>query len=1466
MLLALLAISPCFAEATSYIINGRFDGTRGWVMPPVASIVERAPGDHCVLVEDGMGTQSVFRRPAWQRMTIACDIRVEDVRPTAEGGFAYAAIYQYTEDGALVAFRDFIELRQPAPWKRYAYTFDLTPDTATINVNFGFYRAVGKAYFDNFTLVEGDKACNIDEVTEWAQARAPAERVVVWHEPDLPVPPGGIDPTWVVGALRSANVEAEAATTEQLAEMLRPEVVGLLILSYGAAYPLALRSQLVEFCRAGGKLIVVGGYPMNAPMVRENGRWVNWADRCPAVREERMRWPNNLLPDGGFENADDAPVGGVSLDGTWHREDAHRCYTETVGPVEGTKVATVKLDPQPPEAGEPVWYAWLPVKPGHEYVFRAWIKTRNVRGRHFAFVALYQYGGDRLVKPHDLVQLTGDNDWREVSYTFQPSYEVDRVFIKFGLFRATGQVWLDKAQLVDVTGLKYRALNTSTGRPGDGLHLAPYQMGMCDAHYRLRRVARVEPADSQSVIGGPKITGPIQGWAAAGVTGWDNARWVPLLEAKDRYGRPRGAAGALLLNYSGFYARSLWAYFGVEDKALFGPSVPGSAQQLAALVKWLLRGCFLHNLRGENDLYHKGEPVIIQAKVSNCGARPLEGAVEATAYCEGKIVASGRTAVSVPAGETGECAVTMKPSATARGLVEIHARLVADGQVLDQAKTGVVVRDEAEIRAGPSLDFRDNYFRLNGRPIFLFGSDNYTNDYRAGAINPHRWEQIQRIARDCGVQVYEILQYTNPGHVFTEKDWRSFEAMAQMLMKRGLVFMCGVLIGHNVAVNDEELDAEGRMCNEYAKRLGKVPGMLWYINGDFQLRYEDAPWLKKAWNEYLSAKYGSDEALARAWRMEQLPAPLGQLDFPPPNSAAWDDPVEVERQNFNVWLMRRWIERHVREIRTDDPVHPITSEYYQEAWGGIDLRQTLDGHDVANFGFFSTPKNDLVILPERIAFNDMRYAGKGVNIGEYGVKTHPAWSLENGATGYHIVRTEEQQKQLFLTVAAYALGMGVSKVQNWCLRDADEWVFPWGILYPNDFVPKDVAYAHRNLSLLWRLLAPRYDPPEVTILVPTALRTGNFDGHGRQAIFMAAQALLRLHIPFNVADDFAARQLPQATKTLVWPAALAASEDDFRAVLEWVGRGGQLIVSGYPGWDELRHQVGQDRLMALTGCTSAELLFVGPERVRGPETTVSEAALSAALHPQARIQPGPETEVLLAAEGHPLLTRHKAGRGTVIWIADPLELAGRDQIRVLCSLYSRALGALPEPPTGIKISPDDTRLHVMRQQTATGQAYVVYGAEDDAPTEVTIQTSAGPVRLRARPWWPAVAVVSNDGRLLMAVAAGGLAVGDEEIVAGGPMVGLASLDGQDLRKSQAVVLCPFEASSLKLAMLPPRGEWGEWRDGVWTRLEAASIKAGTLLADADQATCVALLHRADPAPWRSHLTKLWTRPWEIPGY
>ncbi|MEA3403915.1 MAG: beta-galactosidase, partial [Armatimonadota bacterium] len=1158
-------------------------------------------------------------------------------------------------------------------------------------------------------------------------------------------------------------------------------------------------------------------------------------------------------------------TGGKEVDGRWHR-DSEECRI-VPDAVEGDRAAMVEVRPAE-GVGERRWYAWLPARRGHDYVFTARMRTEGVAGDGYAYAAVYQYRGEELISHRDVGTLTGTTDWEAMRWDFRAEPGADAIFIKLGLYRCHGRAWFDRVQLVDVSEFAYRPLNTSSGEPRDGLVTSAHQMGMCDADFPLKRAVSIAPTDDQNLVREIHVEGRIEGWAASGVVGRADARWQPLLDARDRYGRLRGAAGAMLLHYGGFYQGSAWAYFGVSNTPLFGPGVPGSGRDLARLARFLLDGAFLSRVWAEDDSYRPGETVPVRAGVSTSRAGDFEGRVRIT-LGDGPAAVT-RTVTVAGESPTAEASVVM-PSVQP-GVLLLTAELLGEDGVIDSVRGGVVVRASAATGSGPRLTFRDNYFRLNDRPMFLFGSDTYSNTYTSHALNPLRWSKIHTIARDVGLQVYENLQYSHPGHEMTESDWRAFEGMAQLLQQRGLVFMPGLLIGHNVAVDDQELAAQGRQCFQYTQHLGDVPGLLWYINGDYHLRYEDTEWLTEAWNGWLEERYGTHGALQEAWDDREL-LPFGELPFPPRSRSAWDDPVEIDRYRFNLWLMRRWNRHHVAQIRRGDSHHPITSEYYSQAFGGIDQRLTIDGQDVANFGFFSTPGDDLRILPERLAFNDMRAVGKGVSMGEYGVKTHPAWSVDNGASGYHIQRTEREHKQLFMSVAAYALGRGASKIQNWCLRDADERVFPWGILYPGRNVPKDAAYVHRNLSMMWRMLAPEYDPPAVTVLASDALRIGSHEAAGRKALFSAAQALLRLHMRFNVLN--ADEALPESTSTVVWPAAIAADEEHFQALLAWARGGGQLVLTGCPGWSGSRDLVAERRMRDLLGCTVGKVAFKGVEREAGAAVAATlPNGDTTSLRPQVRVSGlAPEdTQVLLAADdGTPLIVRRHMGSGTMVWMSDPMELAYEGDMLDLAQTYEFMFNSLPEPPQRLPLTPDDRHVHVMRQSTASGSVWVLYNTiPGGEPRDVALQTPAGALHLRLHPGWPAVAAVSDDGRLLMVLADAPLGVDAMTLIGGQGTVGLLSLDGEDLRTSQAVMLCPFSAYRGRLDLREGlQAEWGEWADGRWVALDSEPevVEDGRMVVTRDQATLVALACLPEQRrAWRRHLETLCSRPWRLAGY
>ena len=131
--------------------------------------------------------------------------------------------------------------------------------------------------------------------------------------------------------------------------------------------------------------------------------------------------------------------------------------------------------------------------------------------------------------------------------------------------------------------------------------------------------------------------------------------------------------------------------------------------------------------------------------------------------------------------------------------------------------------------------------------------------------------------RDHGLHMFENLGFFPPDFRLTDAQWEQQEALIQLAQRFGLVYMAGILIGRDVAISDEELGQSAELCRAFAARFKDVPGLIYYLNGDFQLRIKDLPDLQRLWNEFLARRYVTDEALRQAWSAAPPEAPLGQL-------------------------------------------------------------------------------------------------------------------------------------------------------------------------------------------------------------------------------------------------------------------------------------------------------------------------------------------------------------------------------------------------------------------------------------------------------------------------------------------------------------------------------------------------------------------------------------------------------------
>ena len=149
----------------------------------------------------------------------------------------------------------------------------------------------------------------------------------------------------------------------------------------------------------------------------------------------------------------------------------------------------------------PTVYLDLPAEAGELFEIRACLRTQDVAGEGYAYMAVYQHAADeRIVAFRDFATCRGTQEWTEHRYTFQPTSEVVRIRLQLGLYRATGTAWFDDVRLGKITGLSPAPMNTSTGTPADGLLTQPQQIGVFDPSFPLRRVRALRAADRQHVV------------------------------------------------------------------------------------------------------------------------------------------------------------------------------------------------------------------------------------------------------------------------------------------------------------------------------------------------------------------------------------------------------------------------------------------------------------------------------------------------------------------------------------------------------------------------------------------------------------------------------------------------------------------------------------------------------------------------------------------------------------------------------------------------------------------------------------------------------------------------------------------------------------------------------------------------------------------------------------------------------
>lgn len=1290
---------------------------------------------------------------------------------------------------------------------------------------------------------------------------------------DLPASAASASPDFLAHALTQAGFDTAFVDCAQLAESnsFNRGKFDVVILPYGPSFPLKAAANFRQFLRAGGKFFSTGGYAFDDLLERATNGWQRpKPPTLPTVSQALWRY---AIP------ADDLRGKG-------------------------------------------------------QLTFSGFLKAEDICGSGMAYFAIYQFAADGSITAwEDLCKVRSSQDWKEFRHRFAVHPKSKTVEVHAGLYQCGGVAWFDDIQLADAAGnklltadfeqqfdpdtqaekqwrrsdkelcevqsevrhagqraLKVRlnyflppeeVLNTRHGRPEDGLEVGPDQLGVFQADYLLERVGFARPAYEQAILRHDlRIEQPLAGYAACGVTGWDAARWIPLLNGYDRYGRLRGAAGALLRHHAGHYAGSSWAFFGVTNRNLFAASEPGMAEAFVGIVRSLVRDTYLATLVADRACYRAGDNPVLQATVFN-GGRAAQNLKLTLRIYEREPLEPGeppierlrtelQTNFTVAAGQGLPIALEWRPGKFGSDFYYVLGQLWDGDAEIDRIQSGFVVASEGTMASGPKLALRDNYLHLGKRPVFLFGTDDWAYVFNTKRETPLQWLRDMRLRRDLGVQIYENLQFGALPPFTTEiegdrtaQTLRKLDGVIQLAQKYQQVYFAGLLIGANTAASDAESKRQSEFCRDFAQRYTNVPGLIYYLNGDLRCQLSGA--VTPQWNEFLRQRYGTTEKLRTAWRANAPAQPLGQIPAEDFNDwgHAWDDVKVYDLNHFRAWLIRRWHSNLVAAIREFDRTHPTSSEFYQLPHQGVDLPAAMDGVDLANFGYFDKPGADLARFPAICKYNDQRARGKSVGAGEYGVKTHPAWG-DGKDYGYHIARTRDQAIELFLGIAHYSLGLGASRIHNWCWKDCAHRVFPWGMIYPCDGVPKDTAYVHRNQSLLFRHFAPVYREPSVYVLTPDNHRLGGGKWQVIEGVLKCLDLALATHVENLGTLNELGLAIPPSAKVIFWPLPFCPTDDTCVKVRDWVRQGGVLYLSGDISYDDLRQRTRTNRLEELCG-----VRFLAENYAN-----IRVNATNAADQPCIKVEAARAKILARASDGSPLLVENRVGKGRVLFATDPLELhavsARREQD---LALYRRVLETGGVKPLGLE--PNDPRMHLFRLPLRDGgQVYVLFNTDDTQPARtVTLTDCQPPITLTVAGQRPALLWFDGKGALRAVETQGECRAGKDVILSDNTRGIVLTLDGEDIRRSRAVVLMPLQPGSVRINQTAAwRGgvvATGEVRDGEWRSYEfappAATPDGCTVNVTAEQVFSLLLAcESAEVARWTQAIERAMNDPASLP--
>jgi hypothetical protein len=654
-------------------------------------------------------------------------------------------------------------------------------------------------------------------------------------------------------------------------------------------------------------------------------------------------------------------------------------------------------------------------------------------------------------------------------------------------------------------------------------------------------------------------------------------------------------------------------------------------------------------------------------------------------------------------------------AALGKGLHTVEATLMRGGEPLWTYRSAFWMRDWEYLKSGPKLTVGSDYFKLDGKPLPVVGTTYMASDAdRMFLVKPNAylWDRDMAQIHGAGLNMirtgvwsgWSFLTHTDGS--MSEEGLRTIEAFLMTARHHDLpvqfnlfAFLPDQFGGEDAYLDPIALEAQDRYVHSLAERFHDVPFLAWDLINEpsankniwSTLPQRDAL-EQAAWRNWLRRRYPDEAALLAAWSephfgvgraLQSKPtansptlSAADPLALPEAGAFAYDgvrggyNPLKVyDYFLFTQDVFSGWVARQRGTIHSTGSTQLIT------------VGQDEGGSSARLSPAFFSPQIDFTSIHEWWDYDGILWASLGAKLPGKPMLVQEMGEMRRLTQDDHLrLSAEAESWQLERKLAmAFAQGAGALEwVWNVNAKMANDNETTIGAVRPDgtEKPEAEVLAGFARFASASPGSFTQIEAPQVTIVTSQSLL---YTGMNAMAVAVQKKALRAL----AYYDHAPARMLPENRlgeigdpKLAILPSAQAFSEAAWQQLLDYVARGGCLLVSGPVARDE--HWQWVDRLTPLHLRAT-----LAPLAVRQSTLKVPAPAQTLEVTYPAEVQQAP-IEFLRFADGASI-EEVAHGRGKILWAADPVEFS--ESYEAAAALYAYAMNRAGVAPAFRQLHP-----------------------------------------------------------------------------------------------------------------------------------------------------------------------------------